>query len=98
VCTLTGPGYYPSAAFVPFSGFTAGGTLQIAARGGLPADGFSGYNYPYVARWGDYGAAVIGGDGRIWLATEYIPNNAANQYPFSGFANWGTSIIAVTPQ
>lgn len=98
VCTLTGPGYYPSAAFVPFSNFSPGGTLQIAARGGLPEDGFTGYNYPYVARWGDYSSAVVGDDGRIWLATEYIPNNPSNQYPFSGFANWGTSIIAVTPQ
>ena len=98
VFTLTGPGYYPSAAFVPFSAFSAGGTVQIAGRGGVPGDGFTGYDYPYVARWGDYSSAVIGDDGRIWLATEYIPSNAANQYPLSGFANWGTSIIAVNPQ
>ena len=99
VFTLVGPGYYPSAAFVPFSAFAAGGTLQVAAAGAFPEDGFSAYDfYPYYARWGDYAAAVVGGDGRIWLATEYIPNIALNQYPTSGYANWGTSVIAVNPQ
>ena len=51
-----------------------------------------------IGRWGDYAAAVLGGDGRIWLATEYIPNIANNQYPSSGYANWGTSVMAVVPQ
>jgi hypothetical protein len=99
VFTLVGPGFYPSAAFVPFSAFAAGGTLQVATSGAFPEDGFSAYDfYPYYARWGDYAAAVVGGDGRIWLATEYIPNIALNQYPTSGYANWGTSVIALNPQ
>ena len=93
VFTLVGPGFYPSAAFVPFSAFAAGGTLQVAASGAFPEDGFTAYDYPYYARWGDYAAAVMGGDGRIWLATEYIPNA-----PRTDYANWGTSVMAVNPQ
>ena len=98
VVTLVGPGYFPSSAMVPFSAFAAGGTLQIVGRGALPDDGFTAYDVPFYGRWGDYAAAVVGGDGRIWLATEYIPNIANNQYPVSGFANWGTSVMAVVPQ
>lgn len=94
VFTLVGPGYYPSAAFVPFSAFAAGGTLQVAASGAFPEDGFTAYDFPpFIARWGDYAAAVLGGDGRIWLATEYIPNA-----PRTDFANWGTAVMAVNPQ
>ena len=96
--TLVGPNYYPSSAMVPFSAFAAGGTLQIVARGALPDDGFTAYDVPFFGRWGDYAAAVLGGDGRIWMATEYIPNIANNQYPVSGFANWGTSVMAIVPQ
>jgi hypothetical protein len=91
-------GYYPSAAFVPFSAFAPGGTIQVAASGAFPEDGFTGYDVPFFCRWGDYGAAVLGGDGRIWLATEYIPNILTNQYPNSGFANWGTLVMALNPQ
>ena len=98
VVTLVGPNYYPSSAMVPFSAFAAGGTLQVVARGALPDDGFTAYDVPFYGRWGDYAAAVLGSDGRIWLATEYIPNIANNQYPFSGYANWGTSVMAVVPQ
>jgi hypothetical protein len=98
VVTLVGPNYYPSSAMVPFSAFAAGGTLQVVAQGALPDDGFTAYEVPFFGRWGDYAAAVLGGDGRIWLATEYIPNIANNQYPISGFANWGTSVMAVVPQ
>jgi hypothetical protein len=98
VVTLVGPSYFPSAAMVPFAAFAAGGTLQVVARGTLPDDGFTAYDVPFFGRWGDYAAAVLGGDGRIWMATEYIPNIANNQYPLSGFANWGTSVMAVVPQ
>ncbi len=98
VVTLVGPSYFPSAAMVPFSAFAAGGTLQVVARGTLADDGFTAYDVPFFGRWGDYAAAVLGGDGRIWMATEYIPNIANNQYPLSGFANWGTSVMAVVPQ
>ena len=72
----------------------------MVAQGALPDDGFSAYDVARsIGRWGDYAAAVLGGDGRIWLATEYIPNIANNQYPFKRrYANWGTSVMAVVPQ
>jgi hypothetical protein len=91
--TLTGPGYYPSAAFVPFSAFAPAGTIQVAAPGAFPEDGFTGYDPPFFARWGDYSSAVVGGNGQIWLTVQYIPNK-----PRTEFANWGTSVIAVNPQ
>jgi hypothetical protein len=79
--TLSGPDYYPSAAYRPI---TAGGAgdVRLAGTGIGPEDGFSGYAgyqpvppIPFVegvARWGDYSAAVADGDGNIWFATEYI--------------------------
>uniref|UniRef100_Q01TC6 PEP-CTERM protein-sorting domain-containing protein n=1 Tax=Solibacter usitatus (strain Ellin6076) TaxID=234267 RepID=Q01TC6_SOLUE len=93
VFTLVGPGYYPSAAFVPFSSFTPSNTIQIAAAGALPEDGFTAYDYPFIARWGDYSAAVVGDDGKIYMATEFIPSGLRTE-----FANWGTALIGILPQ
>ena len=93
VFTLVGPGYFPSAAFVPFSSFAPASTIQIAAAGVYPEDGFTGYDYPFVARWGDYSAAVVGDDGKIYMATEFIPGGPRTQY-----ANWGTALIGIPPQ
>jgi hypothetical protein len=93
VFTLIGPGYFPSAAFVPFSNFGPANTIQIAGAGTSPEDGFTGYDYPFVARWGDYSAAVVGDDGKIYMATEFIPGG-----PRTTFANWGTYLFGITPQ
>jgi hypothetical protein len=38
-------------------------------------------------RWGDYSAARADARGRIWMATEYIPN-----LPRTERANWGTFV------
>ena len=97
VFTLVGPDYFPSAAFVPVSGFSAGAAIQVAAPGVLPEDGFTGYpdlGFPSqgVARWGDYSTAVASGDGSVWMITEYIPNSPRTQ-----FANWGTFLIQYAP-
>lgn len=97
VFTLVGRDYYPSAAFVPVDTFSTGSTVQIAGRGVLPEDGFTGYpnqGFPSqgAARWGDYSAAVADSSGSIWMATEYIPNA-----PRTEFANWGTFLIMYTP-
>jgi len=97
VFTLVGPDYFPSAAFVPIAAFAAGSTIQLAAAGTQPEDGFTGYpnvGFPLqgVARWGDYSTAVASGDGSIWMITEYIPNS-----PRTTFANWGTFLIQYTP-
>ena len=91
--TLVGPDYYPSAAFLPISTFSTGTTIQLAAPGAFPEDGFTGYEDSLgnvarsTARWGDYSTAVVGSDGSVWMATQFIPNS-----PRTEFANWGTYI------
>jgi hypothetical protein len=53
--TLVGADYYPSAAYVRLSGAGAPNTLNIAAAGAGPGDGFTGYvsqNDSRTARWG----------------------------------------------
>ena len=93
--TLVGPGYYPSAAFVPIDVSSTGTTAQIADIGAFPEDGFTGYPGGFgvgVARWGDYSSAVTAADGSVWMVTEYIPNA-----PRTEFANWGTRVIRYAP-
>lgn len=89
--TLSGPDFFPSAAYVRFDIFQPIGPIRIAAAGAAPEDGFSGYNFfqepvPGVARWGDYSAAVFA-DGAVWMADEFIPST-----PRSLLADWGTFI------
>ncbi len=93
--TLSGPDYFPSAAYVHLDAHFEAGKVHIAGAGAGPEDGFSGYaafGGDGTARWGDYSAAVAGPDGSIWIATEYIPNA-----PRTSLANWGTFIGKVTP-
>ncbi|MCU1237532.1 MAG: hypothetical protein JWP63_5499 [Candidatus Solibacter sp.] len=95
VFTLVGPDYYPSAAFLPIGVTSTSSTIQIAAPGFAPEDGFSGYTdpgLPGIARWGDYSGAVVAADGSIWMVTEYIPNAFRTQK-----ANWGTYVIRYKP-
>jgi hypothetical protein len=92
--TLTGPSYFPSAAF---SHVTPGhsGSVNIVAAGAAPADDFSGYpqfgGSNGFARWGDYSWAVADGNS-LWLATEYIPGTI-NSLDF--LTNFGTFIYEV---
>jgi hypothetical protein len=87
--TLSGPDYYPSAAYMPISLWSTG-DIHIAAAGAAPEDGFTCIP-GQVCRWGDYSAAVASPDGSsIWLATEYIPNTTRTQ-----IANWGTFVSRV---
>lgn len=95
--TLVGPDYFPSSAFVPIDMLTTGSTVQIAAAGFEPEDGFTGYpdnGFPGVgiARWGDSSTAVAAADGSIWMATMFIPNAARTE-----FANWGTFLERYVP-
>jgi hypothetical protein len=93
--TLVGPDYYPSAAYVRLSGAGAPNTLNIAAAGAAPEDGFTGYvsqQDSRTARWGDYSAATVDEAGNLWFATEYIP-----ALPRTQLANWGTYIGKITP-
>jgi hypothetical protein len=109
-------GFFPSSAFgrlTSTSGTLLQSTINIAALGQSPQDGFSEYlNYPsatpaFRPRWGDYGSAVLMG-GKYYFASEYIqsPNCAPPQFTLTigtcggtrnGFANWGTSVNFVTP-
>ena len=93
--TLSGPSYFPSAAFTyltPFFGLS----VNVVAAGAAPQDDFSGYPQfpgadPGVARWGDYSWAVADGNS-LWLATEYIPGGIDSTVYFT---NFGTFIYQV---
>ena len=87
--TLSGPDFFPSAAYVRFAFGRPFGAIHVSGAGVLPEDGFSGYKFfgsptPGVARWGDYSAAVSA-DGAIWMGNEFIPGT-----PRTVNANWGT--------
>ena len=85
--TLSGPDFFPSAAYVRFALGRAVGPIHITGPGALPEDGFTGYaafGGNGVARWGDYSAAVFA-DGAVWMGNEFIPNA-----PRTVNANWGT--------
>jgi hypothetical protein len=89
--TLSGPNFFPSAAYIRFAAGRPVGAIHISGAGVLPEDGFSGYAAfgsptPSVARWGDYSAAVSA-DGAIWMGNEFIPGT-----PRTPLANWGTFI------
>ena len=87
--TLSGPGFFPGAAYVRFASGRAHGPIHVAAAGAGPEDGFTGYaafQGNGTARWGDYSAAVAA-DGAIWMGNEFIPGT-----PRTVNANWGTFI------
>ncbi len=91
--TLSGPDYYPSAAYVRFAGGKTSGPIHISGAGTGPEDGFTGYaafGGNGVSRWGDYSAAVAVGN-TIWMANEFIPNT-----PRSTYANWGTFVSRIS--
>jgi hypothetical protein len=92
--TLVGPDFFPSAAYSTIDAVNGVGTIQIAAAGAFPDDGFTGYSIAAgrSARWGDYSAAVADADGSVWMAVEYIPNR-----PRTVLANWGTFIGRIFP-
>ena len=83
VFTLSGPQFFPSAAFWKFG---AHSFIHMLFEGKAAQDGFSAYffNQP---RWGDYSAAAVGPDGSIWMATEMIPGGFRKRS-----ANWGTFV------
>lgn len=88
--TLSGPDFFPTAAYLPISLFHTG-AIHIASAGTAPEDGFTCIAPDQLCRWGDYSAAVSSPDGEsIWLATEFIPNTTR-----TALANWGTFISNV---
>ena len=103
--SISGPDFFPSAGYVQSSEDEGFGKIHIAAAGVNSEDGFTAYpnetpspcNDPVnptecEARWGDYGAAAVDGDGNIWIASEYIGPRQR-----SVLANWGTFISRLRP-
>ncbi len=93
--SLIGPGYFPSAAYSRITTNGSQDAVRIVRLGFRPEDGFS--CYPAAGgddscRWGDYSASVAGPDGRIWSATEMVPDQARTIN-----ANWGTFVWPVSP-
>jgi hypothetical protein len=86
--SISGLEFFPSAGYVQSRDDDGFGRIHIAGAGTNSEDGFT----ECEARWGDYGATAIGGDGSIWLANEYI-----GPRPRSAAANWGTFITRLSP-
>jgi hypothetical protein len=97
VFALSGPGYFPSAAYQTFGPSGPSGPIRIAQSGAVPEDSFTCYA-AYVGpnyggcRWGDYSMGVAMGN-RVYLSTEMIPPSSRDY-----LTNWGTFIwSAPTP-
>ena len=106
--TLVGADYYPSAAYAGLDLKSGAGPVRVAAKGKGVSDGFTSYKAfvgdPPRTGWGDYGAAVAGGNS-IWIANEYIDQSctltewSANAGPQLGscggtrtaLANWASA-------
>jgi hypothetical protein len=99
VMSLAGPITFPSAAYAQIRGGRVTGPVRVMTRGVRPYDGASCYRAfegdPALTRgcrWGDYSAARADDQGRIWMATEYIPD-----LPRAETANWGTFVGRLAP-
>ncbi len=86
-----GPGTFLSAAYATAPPGGRFGNIKIAGAGVAPDNGFTGTKpFGGVGRWGDYSnGQIIVGTNKVWLATQYIPNNG------DGNANWGNRILEV---
>ena len=97
-CSLIGPDFYPSAAFVPVDSHLRATSLFISSLGAAPSDGFTGYK-AYggggIARWGDYSEAQSDESGNIWMAQEMVSTSSSTVR--SSLANYGTHITKVVP-
>jgi hypothetical protein len=97
VVSLAGPTIFPSAAYAEVRGGRVRGPVRVMARGVRPYDGVQCYralggDLARGCRWGDYSAARADAQGRIWMATEYIPD-----LPRVEMANWGTFVARLAP-
>jgi hypothetical protein len=95
--TLVGPNWFPATASINVPEFVQP-RIVVQAHGGQADDGFTAYAQyggNGVGRWGDYGAASVDGTGTVWIANEYVPDDAI--YPRSSLANWGTFITPLKP-
>jgi hypothetical protein len=107
--TLVGPDHYPSAVYAKVGLGVEPAVIRVAGAGIGPDDGFSGtWVGGLRPRWGDYGYAVPGAKGTVWLAQEYIAQRCGfGEFVSDGtftcgfertfFANWSTRIIHLEP-
>ncbi len=91
VFSMAGASAYPSAADLTFGPTGPSGSISTVAAGTAPEDGFTCYAALVGpgyggCRWGDYSAGVAA-NGRIFMATEYIPPTSRDT-----FTNWGTYV------
>jgi len=94
--TVSGPDFFPSAAYARLKEDSGVGKVHIIAVGAFPDDGFTMYP-PFssgVGRWGDYSAATVDDNGNLWFATEYIPATLSG-FPQGLGVNFGTFIGAL---
>lgn len=98
VMSLAGPNAYPSPSYIEMDLDGVSGPVRVPEFGQRPDDGFTCYE-AFVGsrergcRWGDYSSAVADERGNIWMATEYISNEA--RIPL---ANWDTMVMRHTPR
>lgn len=86
---LSGPDYYPTAAYTTIDSKGSIGTeVLIAALGVAPIDDFEAYHPPGNNRYGDYQIVSVDEKGQIWAAVEYI---GAGTRTLAG--NWQTFIF-----
>lgn len=85
---LGGPETFLSAATAVAKPGHRFGRIRVVQSGATTDNGFTGTESEGgVGRWGDYSnGQVIAGTNRMWLASNYIPNEG------DGFANWGNRI------
>jgi hypothetical protein len=107
VATLVGPSFYPSAVMIPWNAWQTPGDVVVTGLGKGPWDGFTGTGEGgYRSRWGDYHAAAVAPNGKLWLAAGYINQSCTSAefnldttcgYTRTFYANWSTHITGVTP-
>ena len=103
VFTLTGPDFFPSAAFANITDKKKKFKVRIAGPGVAPEDSCFGYNsclgVDGIAPWGDYSAATADENGNIWVATEFIPAKSSG-IPGTGtfLAHWGTFVARIAEE
>jgi len=89
--SVSGPTYYPSAAYLPFGGpAAASGPIYLNGPGVAPEDGFTCYaatGFGPSCRWGDYSASSSDGNGNIVMGNEMIAATPRDEE-----ANWSTFI------
>jgi hypothetical protein len=94
--SVTGPDFWPSAAFVRFDAKRGPGDVEVAGAGAAPLDDFSGYarkagRQQGPARFGDYSAALVDGT-TLWMSNEWVPVSCTS-VTCAGRdrrTNWGT--------